>query len=139
MYRSIETFRGIAYPWQCDGMGHLNSQFYATLYDGASFHFLALLAPTAVLKQAGLGWADVRQHIEYKHEVAAGTLLTLRTTLKRLGGKSVEYLHEIRGAESDRLHSSSEQVTVLFDLARRQAAPLDEAIRQRAAALGIAS
>ena len=49
--------------------------------------------------------------------------------LIRLGTKSVEYRHEIRNAETDRLHSTSEQVTVLFDLKRRQAAPLDEAIR----------
>ena len=72
LYRSFETYRGVAYPWQCNG------------------------------------------------------------TLVRLGGKSVEYRHELRGAGSRDLHSTSEQVTVLFDLARRRAAPLGEAMRQRA-------
>jgi hypothetical protein len=89
-----------------------------------------MLGPNAELAPAGLGWADVRQLIEYKHEVTAGALLLVRTMLTRLGTKSVEYRHEIRNAETDRLHSSSEQVTVLFDLKRRQAAPLDEAIRR---------
>jgi len=134
-YRSIETYRGVAYPWQCDGMGHLNTQFYSALYDGASFHFLALLAPRPELEPASLGWADVRQLIEYKHEVRAGTLLVVETTLVRLGGKSVEYRHQLRDAQSRDLHSTSEQVTVLFDLAGRRAAPLSEAMRRRAEAM----
>ena len=40
----IETYRGVAYPWHCNSMGHMNTQFYAALYDGASFtSFLGLL------------------------------------------------------------------------------------------------
>jgi acyl-CoA thioester hydrolase len=131
----IETYRGVAHPWQCDTMGHMNTRFYAAIYDDASFQFLARLAPSGPLKESGLGWADVRQLIEYKHEVASGALLLVRTLLKRLGRTSVEYRHELRDAETDRLHSSSDQVTVLFDLAARAAAPLDEAMRQRGAAL----
>lgn len=119
-------------------MGHMNTQFYAALYDGASFHFLSMLAPYNELKEGGLGWADVRQTIEYKHEVRAGSLLVVRTALRRLGNKSVEYRHEIHNAETGDLHSTSDQITVLFDLNARAAAPLTEEIRRRGAALGIA-
>lgn len=136
---AVETYRGVAYPWNCDSMGHMNTQFYAALYDGASFHFLSMLAPYKELKARGLGWADVRQTIEYKHEVRAGALLVVRTMLRRLGNKSVEYRHEIHNAETDDLHSSSDQVTVLFDLNARAAAPLTEEIRRRGASLGIAA
>jgi len=135
MADGIETYRGVAHPWNCDSMGHMNTRFYAALYDDAAFHFLAMLAPSDRLKGSGLGWADVRQLIEYKHEVASATLLVVRTTLKRLGRTSVEYRHELRNAETDRLHSTSEQVTVLFDLNARAAAPLDDEIRRRGAAL----
>jgi acyl-CoA thioester hydrolase len=131
MTAAVETYRGVAYPWNCDSMGHMNTQFYAALYDGASFHFLSMLAPYAELQKSGLGWADVRQMIEYKHEVRSGSLLIVRSTLKRLGNKSVEYLHELRNVETDELHSTSEQVTVLFDLNKRAAAPLDDTIRRR--------
>ncbi|MDQ7251132.1 acyl-CoA thioesterase [Dongia sedimenti] len=139
MAGAVETYRGVAYPWNCDSMGHMNTQFYAALYDGASFHFLSMLAPYNELKVRGLGWADVRQTIEYKHEVRAGALLVVRTVLRRLGNKSVEYRHEIHNAETDDLHSSSDQVTVLFDLNARAAAPLTEEIRRRGASLGIAA
>ena len=133
----VETYRGVAYPWNCDSMGHMNTQFYAALYDGASFHFLSMLAPYNELKEGGLGWADVRQTIEYKHEVRAGSLLVVRTKLRRLGNKSVEYLHEITNAETGDLHSTSVQITVLFDLNKRAAAPLTDEIRRRGDALGI--
>ena len=135
--KGVETYRGVAYPWNCDSMGHMNTQFYAALYDGASFHFLSMLAPYNELKEAGLGWADVRQTIDYKHEVRAGSLLVVRTTLSRLGNKSVEYLHEIFNAETGDLHSTSAQITVLFDLNKRAAAALTDEIRRRGAALGI--
>jgi len=135
MTEGIETWRGMAHPWNCDSMGHMNTRFYAAIYDDASFHFLARLAPSRAQKESGLGWADVRQLIEYKQEVASGALLLVRTQLKRLGRTSVEYRHELRDAETDLLHSTSEQVTVRFDLRARKAAPLDDEIRRRGAAL----
>ena len=134
-FRAVETFRGVVYPWHCDGMGHMNTQFYAALYDGASFHFLALLCPSAELKLSGFGWADVRQTIEYKHETTLGDLLVVRSTLARLGSKSVEYRHELVNLETDVVHGTSQQVTVLFDLATRKAVPLGDGIRRRAAAM----
>ena len=134
----LETYRGVAYPWLCDSMGHMNTQFYAAMYDSASFHFLSALTTYTELGERGLGWADVRQLIEYKQEVRAGALLVIRSTLKRLGNTSVTFVHAMHNAETNVLHSTSENVTVLFDLNRRAAAPIDEAIRRRGAALGAA-
>jgi acyl-CoA thioester hydrolase len=130
-----ENYRGVAYPWHCDSMGHMNTQFYAAMYDSATFHFLSRLSPYTDLEKRQFGWADVRQLIEYKQEVRGGSLIVIRTVLRRLGNKSVECLHEMRNAETDVLHSTSENVVVLFDLAKRAAAPLDDDIRRRGAAL----
>jgi acyl-CoA thioester hydrolase len=132
---SVETYRGVAYPWLCDSMGHMNTQFYAMLFDGAGFHFLAMIAPYSELAPRRLGWADVRQTTEYKHEVRGGSLLVITTRLLKVGTSSVTYLHEMRNAESGVLHSTSELVTVLFDLDARKAAPLDAAARARASTL----
>ena len=49
--------------------------------------------------------------IEYKREIPSGSLLVVRTTLRRLGNKSVEFLHELCNVEIDALHSTCEQVT----------------------------
>lgn len=133
---AIETHRGVVYPWLCDSMGHMNTQFYAAMYDQATFHFLSALAPYASLAKSGRGWADVRQLIEYKHEARSGDLVVIRSSVQRLGTKSVTYIHEMRNAESDAVHSTSEQVTVLFDLKARKAIEIDAEIRERARALG---
>lgn len=131
----IETYRGVAYPWLCDGMGHVNVQFYAKLYDGASWHFLAQVAPAAELGPNGLGWADVRQLVEYQREVRSGALLVVRTRLVRLGTRSVEYVHGLHDAEDGGLYSTNATVTVLFDLEARRATPLTDAMRERCTAL----
>ena len=116
-------------------MGHMNTQFYCTLYDGASFHFLSMVAPYSELAPRQCGWADVKQTIEYKEEVRAGALLVISTRLLKLGTRSIGYRHEMRNVETQALHSTSEHVTVIFDLKARKAAPLDGAARGRAEAL----
>lgn len=133
---AMETHRGVVYPWLCDSMGHMNTQFYAAMYDQATFHFLSALAPYATLASSGRGWADVRQVVEYKHEARSGALVVIRSTLTRVGTKSVTYIHEMRNVETDVVHSTSEQVTVLFDLKARKAIEIDEEIRTRARGLG---
>jgi acyl-CoA thioester hydrolase len=134
---SVETFRGVVYPWHCDRMGHMNTQFYSALYDGATLHFLALLCSSRDLEKLGCGWADVQQLMKYELEALAGDLLVVRTALTRLGGKSLAYRHELRNAETGILHASSDQVTVLFDLGRRVSMPLTDAIRAHAQRPGL--
>lgn len=136
---ALETCRGAVYPWHCDAMGHMNTQFYSGFYDSATLHFLSPLCPSRELKAAGQGWADVRQLIEYKKEAMAGDLVIVRTALVRIGTKSIEYRHDLVNAETGELHATSAQVTVLFDLAQRRALPLTEAIRTRAVRLQPAS
>jgi acyl-CoA thioester hydrolase len=126
----FETFRGVAYPWHCDSMGHMNTQFYSALFDGATLHALSRLARSDELAAAGLGWADVKQVIEYKHEVASGTLLVVKTEFIRCGRTSMSYRHHLLGAETGDLHATSEQTTVLFDLKERRSVEITEAMRK---------
>ena len=135
----IVTHLGVVYPWLCDSMGHMNTQHYAAMYDAATFHFINALAPQQALADSGRGWADIKQTIEYKHEARSGGLVTIVTSLLRVGGKSVTFLHEMRNSDSQEIHSTCENVTVLFDLKARKAIPLDDAIRAAAERLGVAS
>ncbi len=135
----FETYRGVAYPWHCDSMGHMNTQFYSALFDGATLHALSAVATSAELARASLGWADVRQLIEYKQEVAAGTLLRVTTEFTRCGTSSITYRHSLLGTETDALHATSEQTTVLFNLSQRKSQPLTPAMRQRIEKLACSS
>jgi acyl-CoA thioester hydrolase len=135
MAREIETFRGVVYPWFCDFMGHMNTQFYCTLFDGATLHFLARLAKRSDLQARECGWVDLRQVLEYKHEVRSGELLLIRTRLTRIGNSSLGFLHEMRDTEQEILRATSEHVVALISLTQRKSTPLDPETRQRATEL----
>ena len=132
MARTIETFRGVVYPWFCDFMGHMNTQFYCTLFDGATLHFLAEVAKRSELQAIECGWVDLRQVIEYKHEVRSGELLLIRTQMTKVGNSSLGFLHEMRDTETETLRATSEHVVALFSLTARKSTPLRPEARQRA-------
>ena len=132
MARQIESFRGVVYPWFCDFMGHMNTQFYCTLFDGATLHFLAHLAKKSELDAHGCGWVDMRQVIEYKHEVRSGELLIIRTRATKVGNSSLGFLHEMRDTETEILRATSEHVVALFSLTQRKSTPLTGEARTRA-------
>src|SRR5690606_26306527 len=73
------TLMSVAHPWHCDQMGHMNVRYYSALFDDAGFQFLGHLAGPGAPEQ--LGWADVRSEVHYRNETAAGTLLTVTTSV----------------------------------------------------------
>lgn len=132
MPRLVETFRGVVYPWFCDFMGHMNTQFYCQLFDGATLHFLDEIARRSELQAIDCGWVDLRQLIEYKNEVRSGELLLIRSQLTKVGNSSLGFLHEMRDTESETVRATSEHVVALFSLAKRKSTQLTDAARQRA-------
>jgi acyl-CoA thioester hydrolase len=129
---AMETFRGVVYPWFCDVMGHMNTQFYCTLFDGATLHFLNTIAKRAELEESNLGWADVRQLIEYRHESLVGELLVVSTKLLKIGRSSLTFRHEMYDTDWTVLHATSEHVVTMFDLKERKSTALVAVARQRA-------
>ena len=133
MTSGIETYVGVVHPWMCDAMGHLNVRHYVAMFDDASFQLLGrITAPDAT---PTLGWADVRMEIDYMHETAAGTLVTVRTVVEKVGRSSLTYRHEMRGTLNDLLHARMLVVTVRFDLTSRSKIDLDQGARDAATKL----
>ena len=61
MGRHVETYRGIVYPWQCDAMGHLNTQHYVGIFDQTLLQLVAELGyVSGDGPHARRGWADVK-------------------------------------------------------------------------------
>ena len=129
----VVTYVGVAHPWMCDAMGHMNVRHYMAMFDDASFQLLGRL--TGPEKDKTLGWADVRHEIEYRHETAAGTLVTIRSHVTRTGRTSVTYHHVLTGSLEGELHAEATVTSVRFDLAARKSLELDANIRRRAEAL----
>ena len=139
MNRKVETCRSVVQPWKCDAMGHMNTRFYAEIFDTASSHALHEVMPATELSAADLGWADVRQLIEYRAELVAGTLVTCVTGFERLGASSVSFRHSLIGTATGIEHASSEHIVVLFDLNERRSTPFPPSVRARMQSDGLLS
>lgn len=113
----VVTFAGLAHPWMCDAMGHLNVRHYVAMFDDAGFQMLGRIAGRDA--DPKLGWADIRMEIEYRHETPANALLTITSRVEATGRTSVTCLHEMRGTLDDVLHATMRTVTLRFDLAAR--------------------
>lgn len=129
----LVTFMGVAHPWMCDAMGHLNIRHYAAMFDDASFQLLSrIAAPTAPGTEVNLGWADVRMEIDFKHETPAGTPLTIVSAVEKIGNSSVTYLHTMSNSLTGQVHAQARIVTLRFDLQKRAKMSLDAQARARA-------
>jgi len=135
MSKALVTFVGVAHPWMCDVMGHMNVRHYAAMFDDASFHILGHIAGQETSSGSQIGWADVRTEIDYRHETKAGSLLTIRSHVVKVGRTSITFEQVMSGSLDGVIHASSRTTSVRFDLAARSSVALDEPMRDRAASL----
>jgi len=132
----IRTYFGIAHPWLCDNMGHLNTRNYVGMFDDAGAHYLATIGwSPADASEKGAGWADVRGEIEYQAEVPVGEQVTIDTGTEAVGTKSLTMYSEMRNTISGELHATMRSVLVHFDLEARSAIPVPEEFRNAAQAI----
>ena len=132
MAESILTYRGTVYPWQCDHMGHMNVMWYVGKFDEATWQLFASigLSPTR-LRNDGIGLVAVEQHIEYKRELLAGDLITIRSSVKEVREKVLIFLHEMTNQETGELAARTRLTGVCIDMTTRKARPLPADIRDR--------
>src|SRR5215469_1257483 len=136
MAETIITYRGTVYPWHCDHMGHMNVMWYVGKFDEATWHILAKIgAAPSRMQDEGFGLAAVEQHIEYKRELRAGDLVTVRSSLLEVREKSVRFRHEMTSDLSGELVATMVVVGVCIDLKTRKARTLPGGLRDAIAVL----
>lgn len=125
----MQTMLAVCHPWQCDVMGHLNTRFYAALFDDASLQFVGMLSSG---EASNLGWADVKIDTTFMKEVHAGTLMSVETKLEKLGRTSITYRHTIRSRTENDVLAEALVTSVRFDLDRRKSVEISAAVREAA-------
>jgi acyl-CoA thioester hydrolase len=130
------TYRGIVYPWHCDQMGHMNVMWYVGKFDEATWHLFFNLGLTPTwLREKQRGMAAVEQTIQYKRELVAGDLITVRSAVLEVREKSIRFSHEMHKEDSGELAASTVLVAVHLDTVARRACALPAEIRERAQAM----
>jgi acyl-CoA thioester hydrolase len=136
MAEMIITYRGTVCPWHCDHMGHMNVMWYVGKFDEATWHILAKIGATSSrMQDEGFGVVAVEQHIEYKRELRAGDLVTVRSSVLEAREKSFRFRHEMTADLTGELAATMVVVGVCIDLKTRKARPLPGDIRDAIAAL----
>jgi acyl-CoA thioester hydrolase len=140
MAEPILTYRGTIYPWHCDHMGHMNVMWYVGKFDEATWQFFSSVGlPRSRFLSEGTGMAAVEQHIEYKRELHAGDLITVRSAVLEVKEKSIRFAHEMINDETSELAARTTLVGVYFDTTARKSVSLPADVRERAQTLVITS
>ena len=131
----INCYKGMAQPWFCDVMGHMNIRHYMAMFDESSYQLLYQVFGWTGNpdNSGGQGWSDVKHIIEYKAEVRAGDLLEVRACITKVGTKSIGIRYEAVDPAKDRVVATLESISVLIDLQSRKAVPLSDVQRFQAA------
>jgi acyl-CoA thioester hydrolase len=134
MAEPFVTYRGTVYPWHCDHMGHMNVMWYVGKFDEATWQLFASigLSPRR-LRNEGIGLVAVEQRLEYKRELIAGDLLTIRSSVEEVREKALVLLHEMSNDETQQVAARTTITGVCIDMTTRKARPLPEDIRERVA------
>ena len=127
------TYRGTIYPWHCDHMGHMNVMWYVGKFDEATWQFFSNVGlPRSRFLREGTGMAAVEQHIEYKRELHAGDLISIRSAVLEVKEKSIRFVHEMTNDETGELAARTVIVGVYFDTTARKSLALPADVRQHA-------
>jgi acyl-CoA thioester hydrolase len=133
---TIETYRGVVYPWQLDHMDHMNVQFYTARFDEATWHlFAALGMTTGYFRNSRRGMAALEQRTMYKRELHAGALIRISSELLEMKPKTIRFLHRMYDTESAEEVATSELVGAHLDTDARKSVPFPEDIVRRQAGL----
>ena len=133
MTEALLTYRGTVYPWHCDHVGHMNVMWYVGKFDEATWHFFNAIGLTPTyFRTDSRGMAAVDQHISYIHELRAGDVVTVRTTLLEFKEKSLRFAHEMVLDETNEVVARTTLKGVHMDTVARKSCAFPEAIAAKA-------
>ncbi len=136
MARSIETYRGTVFPWECDANGHMNVRHYVAKFDEGTWQFMAQIGATrAELARRNCGPMAVSQNIAYKRELVPGDTVVVTSTVLALGTSSLRFRHAMSDTATGAVAAEMELVGVFVDLATRKSTPVWPELRAKAEAL----
>jgi acyl-CoA thioester hydrolase len=116
------TYRGTVYPWHCDHVGHMNVMWYVGKFDEATWNLFQRLGITpGYLRQQQRGMAAVDQHIEYRRELKAGDVVTIRSQVLELSERKIRFRHEMVNGDTGEVAAVTTLLGVHMDTQARRA------------------
>jgi acyl-CoA thioester hydrolase len=137
----IEISRGCIGSGDCDAAGRMEAcHFIGRVADGIVNMLARLHGPEGLeaRMEGRIGGAVVEYRLHYHRRPRSGDLITVRTGVRAITGRTHRLVHWLFDARSGECLCSSEAVAVTLDLQTRRAVELPEAQRRRMEAFVIA-
>ncbi len=122
------TYTGVIYPQYVDHMGHMNVQYYVALFDQATWVLFDRVGLSSLyFTEHVRGMAALEQHIHYRREVFAGTVITITSEILSVFDKTVQFRHSMRDHQN--VASTCDMVGAHLDRVAHKAVPFPPDIR----------
>ena len=130
----VETYRGTVAPADCDHLGHMNVQHYfAAVSDGMFAIMVHLRLGPEEIRRRQMAFAVVHAETDFHHELHAGDVIVLDSTVLKLGEKSATFRHQLRNVAAGKVVMTTDFTCVLLDLQKREAISIPADVRAAAA------
>jgi acyl-CoA thioester hydrolase len=112
-------------------MGHVNVQYFASMFDQATWAFLSEFGITSEYMKANRrGMAAVSQQTKYLLELFSGDIVEIQTELLEVTEKTIRFVHTMRRRPQMDTIATSELVGVHFDTEIRKSCPFPQEIKE---------
>ena len=126
------TARGVVRPSHCDHMGHMNVMWYTARFDEATWHLFQHVGITpSYMRENGRGMAGVQQDTRYMHELFAGDLITIRSSVLEIREKVIQFYHEMRNEETQAVAATTMLTAVHLNRKTRKSCLFPKEILER--------
>jgi acyl-CoA thioester hydrolase len=115
-----------------DALGHLNNATYATFFEAGRVAYMDTILHDVTPQ--GAGYVIVKLIIEFRAEARYPGVARIRSRITRVGGSSMTFTQDI--VIGGKLAATGESICALFDLTRRKALRVPDAMRRKIAAQG---
>ncbi len=115
-----------------DALGHLNNAVYSTLFEAGRVAYVSRILADVTPQDAG--FVIVKLTVDFKAEGRYPGTASIATRIVRLGGSSMTFGQDI--TLSGKVIATGESICALFDLTRRKALRMPDAMRERIKAQG---
>jgi acyl-CoA thioester hydrolase len=111
----------------------MNVASYVAKFDEATWQlFTAIGLTPSRLRSENIGMAGVEQHIEYKHELYPGDVVSVTSCVLEVKEKVIRFRHEMKNDETGEVAAKMVVVAVHLDRATRRARAFPSDVRERA-------
>ena len=113
----VESLRGMVFPVHCDHLNHVNNRWYGHFFDDATMAFWSLsgLVESEFATQYGVMAVQVKNVIEFHHELLGGDQFVVRSAFTRIGNKSVTSQARLSHAGTETLCATYSGISVFVD------------------------